>query len=66
MAAKQIVAPMRGPSNGLTVPGEKTAAQVFQGVDADVFVRNTSEITAVSYNFTLLGSIVLLGHPENA
>src|SRR5271169_1503020 len=66
MAAKQIVAPKPGPSNGLMVPGEKTAAQVFQGVDADVSVRNTSEITAVSYNFTLLGSIVLLGHPENA
>src|SRR6516165_11240421 len=26
MAAKQIVAPLRGPSNGLTVPGEYTAA----------------------------------------
>lgn len=38
------------------VPREKTAVQVFQGVGANASVRNTSEITAVSYNFTLLGT----------
>jgi len=44
-------------SNGKPVP------QVFQGINVDIAVRNTSVITAISYNIVLVGRIVFLGKP---
>jgi hypothetical protein len=45
-------------SNGNSVP------QVFQGIDVDVSSLATSTLMTVSYNITLLGSIVTLGPPR--
>jgi len=41
----------------------KPVPQVFQGINVDIAVRNTSVITAISYDIMLVGRIVFLGHP---